>query len=283
VTAPQLSGDLLVGVAAGLGAALVYGVCAVVQARAVRALPSGTRGFGAFVREGLRHPLLLAVLAAYGVGFALHAVAIALLPLYLAQAGIAMALPVTALCSAWLSETVGGRQWVALLSVVAGVVLMSLGAGAAGAVQLSPWFAAGCLLAAGLLGLVTVSGRVRSGAGLGALAGLGYAGVAVSVRGVSWPLETLGLGAALACALFGVLAFWLYSQGLEAADVSVSTATVVVGETVAPAVVGLTLLGDGIRAGWAVWVVVGLALAVAGAVAVGHVAEDRLTRERMGV
>ena len=39
------------------------------------------------------------VVAAYLVGFVLHAVAIWLLPLYLAQALVAMSLPVTALAS----------------------------------------------------------------------------------------------------------------------------------------------------------------------------------------
>ena len=40
--------------------------------------------------------MLLVVVAAYLVGFVLHAVAIWLLPLYLAQAAVAMSLPVTA-------------------------------------------------------------------------------------------------------------------------------------------------------------------------------------------
>ena len=42
------------------------------------------------------HPLILLVVAAYLAGFVLHAVAIWLLPLYLAQAAIALSLPVTA-------------------------------------------------------------------------------------------------------------------------------------------------------------------------------------------
>ena len=68
------------------------------------------------------------VVAAYLVGFVLHAVAIWLLPLYLAQALVAMSLPVTALashrrrgrgCTAAAGSAVG--------VVTLGLVLLSLG------------------------------------------------------------------------------------------------------------------------------------------------------------
>ena len=47
---------------------------------------------------------------------------------------------------------------------------------------------------------------------------------------------------------------------------TVATAPLVVGETIAPALVGITLLGDRPREGWAWAAVLGFALAVGGAV-----------------
>ncbi|MEI2712708.1 MAG: hypothetical protein V9G04_05270 [Nocardioides sp.] len=266
----------IAGLAAALGAALVYGIGAIVQARAVRTLPSGTDDLVAFVRDGVRQPLIWLTLAMYGLGFALHAVSIWLLPLYLSQAGIAMSLPVTALCAGLISERVATGQWGALLLVVGGIAMLSLGAGSAGSTDMSWSYGAACLAGSVLLGILTLSGVVKSGAGLGLLAGLGYAGVAIAVRGLeAWPLDAGGYLAAIAAVLFGVFAFWAYSRGLDNADVSVSTATMVVGETVGPALVGVLWLGDGIRDGWTPWVVIGLIVAMLGSITVGHGAEER--------
>ena len=52
-----------------------------------------------FVARSVRDVRTMLVVAAYLVGFVLHAAAIWLLPLYLAQALVAMSLPVTALAS----------------------------------------------------------------------------------------------------------------------------------------------------------------------------------------
>ena len=89
---------MLIGLLAGLGAAVLFGVGAVVQAHAVRSIDEPTQRLSDFVaRRRCGSPLILLVVAAYLAGFVLHAVAIWLLPLYLAQAAIAFSLPVTAL------------------------------------------------------------------------------------------------------------------------------------------------------------------------------------------
>ena len=55
---------------------------------------------------------------------------------------------------------------------------------------------------------------VRLGGGvLGALAGLGYAGSAIAVRGVGTPVEPPVVACAAAVGVYGLLAFWLYSLG----------------------------------------------------------------------
>src|SRR4029078_1181718 len=83
-----------------LGAALLYGAAAVGQAVASRRLPPAEDGFVRLTLAALRDRLMLVVIASYLVGAALHLAAIELTPLYLAQAGIAASLPVTALVAA---------------------------------------------------------------------------------------------------------------------------------------------------------------------------------------
>ena len=68
----------------------------------------------------------------------------------------------------------------------------------------------------------------------------------------------------------GVLAMLTYSIALQRGTVTQATAPLVVGETVAPALVGLLLLGDQARPGWGWVAVVGFALAVAGAVSLAR-------------
>ena len=78
------------GLAAGLAAAVLFGVGAVAQAHAVRRQDHRPRGLVDFVRVSVRDPWTLAVVVAYLLGFVLHVVAIWGLHLYLAQATIAM-------------------------------------------------------------------------------------------------------------------------------------------------------------------------------------------------
>src|SRR5688500_16895721 len=87
------------GVALGLLSATVFGIAAVAQAQAVRGFEATPDGLLGFVSRSVRDLRTMLVVAAYLVGFVLHAAAIWLLPLYLAQALVAMSLPVTALAS----------------------------------------------------------------------------------------------------------------------------------------------------------------------------------------
>ena len=92
------------GLVAGLAAAALFGVAAVAQAHAVRRQSHRAHGLWDFVRVSVRDPWTLGVVAAYLLGFVLHVVAIWGLPLYLAQATVAMSLPVAAVTSIALRE-----------------------------------------------------------------------------------------------------------------------------------------------------------------------------------
>ena len=257
---------MTLGLAAGLLAALLFGVGAVGQAHAVRRLETAPESLPGFVARSARDRWTILVVAAYLVGFALHAVAIWLLPLYLAQAVIALSLPVTALSSTLLRERLTAVHWWAVGVVTVGLVLLAAGSGDAGAVVTTPAFVAS--LWAGVLALALAAfACVGAGGGLlGTLSGLGYAGSAIAVRGVEASVSPLVAAAALAVPLFGLLAFWVYSLALDRAGISAATAPLIVGETFVPALVGVLLLGDGVRPGWWPAVAAGLVLSTLGAI-----------------
>jgi drug/metabolite transporter (DMT)-like permease len=270
---------VVVGLVAGLAAAVLFGWAAVVQARAVRAMPEATERLGSFVRAGVRDPLILLVVGAYLAGFVLHAVSIWLLPLYLAQAAISLSMPCTAVLSVrQLREPLGPARWTAVGAVTLGIALLALGAGPPGAVTTSWAFAA--WVVAGLV-LVTVAGVAARSSGplLGALAGCGYAGSALAVRGVGAELSGPVLACALAVPALGLVAFWLYSLALSRTGVAAATGALIVLQTFVPAAIGIAFLGDAVRDGWWPAIAAGLVLGVGGAVAlsVPVAADDRMT------
>ena len=254
------------GLTAGLLSAAVFGVAAVVQAQAVRRQPGSPDRLWGFVAHSLRDARMMAVVGAYLVGFVLHAVAIWFLPLYLAQAMVAMSLPVSALASHRVEHALQRAGWAGVALVTIGLVLLSLGAGEPGAVITTTPFALLLWVGVAALALTSMVGRRLPGPLLGLVAGLGYAGSAVSVRGVGMPVEAAVVAAALAVPAFSLVAFWLYSLGMHGAAVPSTTASLIVAQTFVPAAVGVALLGDEVRAGWWPAVGLGLALSMAGAV-----------------
>ena len=257
------------GVAVGLLSAAVFGVAAVAQAQAVRGFETTPDGLVGFVVRSIRDVRTMLVVAAYLVGFVLHATAIWLLPLYLAQALVAMSLPVTALVSRRVEDALHRTGWLAVGVVTIGLVLLSLGAGEPGEVQTTTGFVVAVWIGVAALGVASLVGRHLAGPLLGLLAGLGYAGSAISVRGIGMPVDGVVVAAALAVPVFGLVAFWLYSLGMHRAAVPSTTASLIVAQTFVPAAVGVALLGDGVREGWWPAVTVGLVLSTAGAVVLG--------------
>jgi hypothetical protein len=78
------------------------------------------------------------------------------------------------------------------------------------------------------------------------------------------------------------MAFQFYAAGLQRGAVTVVTAAVVIGETVAPAVVGVVVFGDHTRRGMAPVAIVGFVVALAGAFGLtrfGHVVPEHATQE----
>ncbi|MXG92171.1 hypothetical protein [Nocardioides flavescens] len=264
-----MSTSAVAGLVAGLVSAAVFGVAAVVQAAAVRDFDTQQPGLAGFVRRSVRDARTMLVVAAYLLGFVLHAVAIWLLPLYLAQALVAMSLPVTALASRRVESALSRRGWTAVALVTGGLVLLSLGAGEPGTIDVDGRFAAAVWGGVLVLGVATVTARRLSGPVLGLVAGLGYAGSAIATRGIALPVDVVVVVVALAVPSLSVLAFYLYSLGMERAAVPATSASLVVAQTFVPSAVGVAFLGDGVRDGWWPAVVAGLLLAMLGASVLG--------------
>jgi drug/metabolite transporter (DMT)-like permease len=257
-----------VGLICALSAALLYGVAAVLQAAGARRVP-WTAGLDPRVLvRMLRYPSAVLAILLLLVGFGLHLVAVRLLPLFLAQAGIAVSLVVSALMAVVVfGERLNRLEWSAVGAVIAGLMLLSASAGHIGD-DGGAWIPSALL---GALAVVAVlawpasrTHTTLSTAVLGVLAGFAYAIVGIAARLLpGWTVaELTGSLATYVLLLSGLLAFFLYTLALQRGAVAVATTPLIVTQTVTPAAVGLLLLGDGIRPGWAAGAGIGFALTV---------------------
>jgi drug/metabolite transporter (DMT)-like permease len=234
---------VLLGLTAALLAAAVFGVVAVVQAAVIR-------------RQGLFAPMMLAVIAIYLVGWLLHLVAIAHLPLYLAQVAVGASLVVAALVASFvMGEPLRALHWAAVAAMTAGLGLLAFASGSVGTSDFTATTTTVLyvLLAVNaLLGWITWRwGSSWSGVALGVLAGTAYAGSPVATRSLVDPsFDASTIAPALTIGLFGGLGFLLYSAAMKRTSVTAATSPVVLLQTVVPAIVGLTTFGDEVRAGW---------------------------------
>ena len=261
---------MLIGLLAGIASAVLFGAAAVAQASAVRALGGQSASFVWFARFAWRDPLLLGVVGAYLAGFVLHAVAIWFTPLYLAQATISLSLPITAwVATRRLGERLGPAGWSAVGSIAAGLVLLAISAGPAGQTLRSAPFVALLWLGFLAIGLVGWLGLATHPAIAATVAGLGYAGSALAVRGVDG-YDTLSLLSASAVPAYGLIAFWLYSLALDRASAASASGSVIVYQTLVPSLVGVIWLGDRVRDGLGLGVIAGLLLAVGGSLALSR-------------
>jgi drug/metabolite transporter (DMT)-like permease len=251
---------VFLGLSAALLAAAIFGVVAVVQAAVVR-------------RQGVLSPQMLLVVGVYLAGWVLHVVAIAQLPLYLAQVGVGSSLVVTALvASSVMGEPLNAVHWAAVAAMVVGLGLLAVAAGPVGGSYFSTTTIVvlyAVLLVNAVLGWLAWRSRGSLGVvALGVLAGTAYGGSPVASRALADPaLDVHTIAPALTIGLFGGLGFLLYSAALKRGAVTAATAPVVMLSTVIPAVVGLATFGDEVRPGWRAGAVVAFAISVvAGAV-----------------
>jgi drug/metabolite transporter (DMT)-like permease len=272
------------GLAGAFAATVTYGAGTVLQA-------SGAREGGAtdelgshLVRRLLRSAPYITGLLLDAVGFGLSFAALHTLPLFTVQAVIASSLAVTALLSGIVLNTRPSRfEWGALLVVTTGLTLLALAAKDQAPTVLGTldrWLLVISVSVVGVVAYVLARGRrnpTHSDAwALGALAGLMFGGAGIGARILrtpSTPWRIVLDPALYAIALAGLLGLLLYAMAMQRGSVTVATATVVVAETLVPAAVGITLLGDRPAPGRTVLAAVGFAMTVAGAVALARYGE----------
>lgn len=253
---------------------MCYGAASVLQAVAARSVEAGgTSGVdAALLLRAIRQWRYLAGIGLDGLGFVLQVSALRLVPIYVVAAALAASIAVTALVSVWvLSVRLSRAEWTAV-----GVVCVSLAALAAAAgpghFRHGPaglgWALIGVVAALFLGG--AAAGRMRDrerALALGLAAGTGFGVVEIGVRLLDEIDPTKAAfytnPALYAAAGGGLAGFLLFTSALQRGSVTTTVAAMVVGETIAPALVGVVWLGDTARPGWGWLVIAGFVVAVA--------------------
>ncbi len=273
---------MVLALAGALLAAVCYGVASVLQSMAANAVARGGGLDLGLLGRLVRQRTYLAGLAADGVGFLASVLALRSLPLFLVQSAIAGSVGVTAVvASRVLGVRLTRREWLALVALGAGLVLLGLSAheGSAAALPLATRWAV--LVSAAVLALTAArAGSLRPAVrlpALGALAGLAFAATGVAARSLEVPSPWWHVVAdplAWALPVQGLLGAQLFAMALQSGSVTVASAVTFVVETVVPSAVGLWLLGDSTRAGLAPVAAAGFVLAVVGAVLLSRFAGE---------
>jgi len=278
---------MLASLTAALVAALFYGIASVMQSVAAHEAsnrePQDADAGGidpGLLPRMLRQWRFVVSLCLDALGFVAQLIALQRLPLFAVQAIVAANLAVTAVVASLVIKVrLSWREWLAVTGVVAGVGLLGSSAGPEGASQAGVVFKLALIVAIAALGLIGLAAaRLRDPArtlALGLVAGFGYGVIGIAARVLSGfePLTLLRDPAAYAVAAAGIVSFTFYATALEGGSVTVATAAVVLAETLPPAVIGVTFLGDRTRPGLEPAAVAGFLLAVASAVMLARFGE----------
>lgn len=277
---------MIIGYALALMAALGSGVGSVMESAGIRR--AGAFGGDSFYFGKIgRQPLYFTGVALDILGFVAGAAALQRLPLFLVQSVLAFSVGVTATISAVMGTRLGRMGWTSLGIAAAGLVTLGLSANPGAAHSLPPgwrWIILCMVIPVCLIGFYGNRSDSRwDGALLAFGAGLGFTAVAVSARTLHLPHEFLQWfsdPSVWAIILNGVAATAVFALALQKGTATTMSAVMFTTNTVLPSVIGLTLLGDSIREGWAVPAGFGFVLAIAGALALAHFSTGTLVPVR---
>ncbi|KKC04843.1 hypothetical protein AWC17_28800 [Mycobacterium nebraskense] len=264
---------VLIGFLLALGCSVCYGTASVLQAAATRSVEAGS-GSGVdtvLLMRAARQWRYLAGVGLDGVGFLLQVAALRLVPIYVVAAALAASIAVTGIASAWLlSARLSPPEWTAVGVVCASLVVLALAAGP-GHFRHAPaglgWALLGVVAAIFIAGAIAgrLPDRPRALA-LGLAAGTGFGVIEVGVRLIEVINPTKRAfytnPALYAAAAGGAAGFLLLTSALHRGSVTTAVAGMVIGETIAPAFVGVVWLGDSARDGLGWLVIAGFMVAV---------------------
>lgn len=269
-----VSVGVLIGFLLALGCSLCYGTATVLQAAGTRSVEAGS-GSGVdavLLLRAVRQWRYLVGIGLDVVGFLLQVAALRLVPIYVVAAALAASIAVTGVVAAWvLSARLSPVEWCAVGVVCASLVALAVAAGP-GHFRHAPaglgWALLGVVAAVLIAGFAAgrLPDRARALAlGLGAGTGFGVVEVGVRLIDVIDPTTRSFYAnpALYAAAAGGAAGFLLLTSALHRGSVTTAVAGMVVGETLAPAFVGVAWLGDTARDGLGGLVIAGFAVAVA--------------------
>jgi hypothetical protein len=272
---------LSLGLIGAFACAVCYGIGSILQAvGAARTATGATLDPRLMVRLLRQGPYLLGV-GFDAVGFLASVLALRTLPLFLVESTVASSIGVTALLAArFLHVRLAPTEWAALGAVALGLVLLAASAqpdpGKAVSTRGGWLLLSGVLLAVAVAGVAERLGSARAGAVLAADAGLAFGGVGVAARTLRVPdplWHLVGQPTFWALIAYGALGMLFFSAALQRGSVTTATAITFAIETTVPALIGLTLLGDRARPGFAVVAVTGFVVALGGCLALARRAD----------
>ena len=263
-----------------ISAAVCYGVASVLQSISARRSAVGS-GVDARLLVRLMSDLpYVAGLSLDLLGFVASVVALHRLPLFFVQAAITSSVGVTALLAVlFLDARMQRAETISLAVMAAGLLLLAIAARPEAAhplVRAGQWAVLGGVPVVAVLGVaVGRKAGSRSGVALAIVAGLGFTGVGIAARALRLPHHLLTIvSEPLAWAIvgYGVLATLLFAMALQRGSLTTTVAVTFVVETVVPAAIGLSLLGDRARPGLSAVAGAGFLLAVTGATSLARYA-----------
>ncbi|MFA1702828.1 DMT family transporter [Mycobacterium intracellulare] len=288
-----MSVGVLIGFLLALGCSLCYGTATVLQAAGTRSVEAGS-GSGVdavLLLRAVRQWRYLVGIGLDVVGFLLQVAALRLVPIYVVAAALAASIAVTGVVAAWmLSARLSPVEWCAVGVVCASLVALAVAAGP-GRFRHAPaglgWALLGVVAAVLIAGFAAgrLPDRARALAlGLGAGTGFGVVEVGVRLIDVIDPTtRSFYTNPALyAAAAGGAAGFLLLTSALHRGSVTTAVAGMVVGETLAPAFVGVAWLGDTARDGLGGLVIAGFAVAVAATLVLARFGEAPAPSEAGG-
>lgn len=216
-------------------------------------------------------------------------VALRSLPVFAVQSIVAGAIALTALYARFVQhEKLRRIHRVAIGATIAGLVLVATSAGSerdAAASELTATIVLACAVVA--IAVVTLlTRRVWRPWPSAIMAGLGLGGSSVAVRAMHLDpgnIVVAVLTEPLVYVLVGLWATGLYNwaRALRLGDVATVTALFMTTQVLVPGVVGIVLLGDTVRPGWAPVTAVGLAMALWGVQSLARRKSERRTPVRV--
>lgn len=288
-----MSVGVFIGFLLALGCSLCYGTATVLQAAGTRSVEAGS-GSGVdavLLLRAVRQWRYLVGIGLDVVGFLLQVAALRLVPIYVVAAALAASIAVTGVVAAWvLSARLSRVEWCAVGVVCASLVALAVAAGP-GHFRHAPaglgWALLGVVAAVLIAGFAAgrLPDRARALAlGLGAGTGFGVVEVGVRLIDVIDPTtRSFYTNPALyAAAAGGAAGFLLLTSALHRGSVTPAVAGMVVGETLAPAFVGVAWLGDTARDGLGGLVIAGFAVAVAATLVLARFGEAPAPSEAGG-